>query len=71
MGISNCSGPCELCVNHGHCSAHSSDNDFQLDMDKWKPILENWWNINVAETLKRGLRLDQEADESKEEKERD
>ena len=56
MGMSNCSGPCELCVNNGHCLAGCGDDDFQLkeesmtknNITAWLPcvVSDGTWSIN-------------------------
>lgn len=62
MGMSNCSGQCELCINYGHCLAGCGDNEFQLDEEKFKSIKKNLSNTYVVMPVTTGLRLDQEAE---------
>lgn len=64
MGMSNCSGQCELCVNYGHCLAGCGDDEFQLDEEKLKSIKKNL-SITYVMPVRRGLRLDQEKEDYK------
>lgn len=64
MGMSNCSGPCEFCVNNGHCLVGLGYDDFQFDEEKFKSITKNLSNTYVFMPVRRELRLAQEKEEN-------